>query len=87
VLLRLVLHVTGISLTPQPIGVYTSRKVPFGYTASTQKAILSRALPGTHRVGDSSITGEDSWMPMGSQDWIIFKDGGQLMPIYVVHFC
>lgn len=81
------LHDAGISLTPQPPGVYTSRKVPFCYTASTQKAILSRALPGNYRVGNGSSTSEDSWKPMGSQDWIIFKDGGQLLPIYVVHFC
>jgi len=67
-------------------GVNTSRTVPFGYTTTTQKVILSRALPGNHRVVNGSHTGEDSWMPMGSQDWIIFRDGGQLLPLYVIHF-
>jgi hypothetical protein len=28
----------------------------------------------------------DSWRPVVGEDWIVFKDGAQLLPSYVVHF-
>ena len=41
------------------------------------------------RVDEGCIreaTSRDSWRPVVGEDWIVFKDGAQLLPSYVVHF-
>ena len=72
-------------------GVYAADgpRTPSLYAASggEGRVILARALLGRHRDGavrqapDESL---DSWRPR--DDWIVFKDGGQLLPVYVLHF-
>ena len=67
-------------------GIYTSKSTVNSYTGSTNKAILARALPGTQIGGASSqhAPHADSFLPNG--DWVIYKDGSQLLPTYVIHF-
>jgi hypothetical protein len=37
----------------------------------------------TIEVGDQSAD-QDSWSP--EKEWVVFKDGRQLLPLYVIHF-
>jgi hypothetical protein len=57
-------------------GVYTATgpASPMSYSQAG-KVILARALKGG---------GSDSWEVR--EDWVIFKDGSQLLPVYVVHY-
>ena len=47
--------------------------------------VLARALPGEcldgRGEGHASV---DSWRPCG--DWLVFRSGAQLLPVYAVHF-
>eukprot|EP01043_Picozoa_sp_COSAG02_P059533 COSAG02_NODE_7607_length_2936_cov_2.000352_1_plen_47_part_00 len=42
------------------------------------------ALKGNHGHGSSMGATHDSWDCGGSQDWIVFKDDEQVLPMYVV---
>ena len=63
-------------------GIYTATgpQTPLSYNQN--RIILAKALKGTK--ADSDRPGADSWQP--KQDWLIFKDGAQLLPRYVLHF-
>uniref|UniRef100_A0A6S8EHV3 PARP catalytic domain-containing protein n=1 Tax=Aureoumbra lagunensis TaxID=44058 RepID=A0A6S8EHV3_9STRA len=58
-------------------GVYTATgpRAPQGYGKKTNKVILARGLVGTEGV--HSKTPQD--------DWYLFMDGHQLLPVYVLH--
>jgi hypothetical protein len=64
------------------VGVYTATgpATPMTYSRRGNKVILARALKGT---GGAQGVG-DSWEPQA--DWIVFKDGKQLLPVYVIHY-
>jgi hypothetical protein len=69
-------------------GVYTAKgpESPWKYSSGTNRVIIARALPGKsenveHKKNAAAAT--DSWSP--KLDWIVFKDGHQLLPVYVVH--
>jgi hypothetical protein len=63
-------------------GVYTASgpSAPLTYAKRGNKVILARALKG--RGGNAGVG--DSWEPY--TDWIVFRHGGQLLPVYVVHY-
>jgi hypothetical protein len=42
------------------------------------------ALKGNHGHGSSMGSTHDSWDCGGGQDWIVFKDDEQVLPMYVV---
>jgi hypothetical protein len=65
-------------------GVYTAEGPgsPLAYSADSNQLILAKALPGT--IGAKQSDKVDSWRPR--QDWIVFKEGRQLLPTYVVHY-
>jgi len=66
-------------------GVYTAKgpSTPMGY-GKGKTVILCKALPG--RRG-KKIEEHDSWTPQNpASDWVIFKTGEQLLPVYVLHF-
>jgi hypothetical protein len=63
-------------------GVYTASgpdtPMQYGLQGLGKKILLCKALEG--KIGTTS---DDSWKPKG--DWVIFKSGAQLYPIYVIH--
>ena len=69
-------------------GVYAADgpRTPSDYAGGQGKVILARALPGRKQEGavrqkpDGSL---DSWRPR--DDWIVFKSGAQLLPVYILH--
>lgn len=66
-------------------GVYaaTGPDTPEAYSRDSTCVILAMALPGM--VGQPSARGtdgSDSWRPR--HDWIVFRSGAQLLPLYVV---
>ena len=65
-------------------GVYTAKgpDTPMTYGKATGQIILARALRG--RRGDCVSDDADSWEP--SKDWVVFRRGQQLLPVYVVHY-
>ena len=65
-------------------GVYaaTGPRTPERFAKDSNKIILARALPG---VGGTSETDDcDSWRRPGL-DYVIFRHGVQLLPVYVIH--
>jgi hypothetical protein len=72
-------------------GVYTAKgpNTPMCYGRKTGQVILARALQGRRGAaapapGGSGAAGPDSWEPRG--DWVVFRGGEQLLPVYVVHY-
>jgi hypothetical protein len=65
-------------------GIYTAKgpDTPMSYGSGARQVILARALRG--RCGRDSTGDADSWEPKG--DWVVFRKGEQLLPVYVVHF-
>ena len=65
-------------------GIYTAKgpDTPMSYGSGARQVILARALRG--RCGRDSTGGDDSWEPKG--DWVVFRKGEQLLPVFVVHF-
>ena len=64
-------------------GVYaaTGPQTPEKYAIDGNKIILARALPG--RDGTSATADCDSWKPI--RDYVVFRQGAQLLPEYVIH--
>lgn len=67
-------------------GVYTAvgPRAPMNYAYGTNKVILAKALIGRQKsivFPDNTV---DSWLPQ--QDFVVFKDGKQLLPCYVVTY-
>ena len=69
--------------TAHGAGVYSAKGpgTPMGYTKGGKEIILARAMQGKIGARERS----DCWEP--HRDWAIFRDGKQLLPTYVVHFC
>jgi hypothetical protein len=72
-------------------GVYTAKgpNTPMSYGRRTGQVILARALQGRRGavappLGGGGLAGPDSWEPTG--DWVVFRGGEQLLPVYVVHY-
>ena len=67
-------------------GVYSAKGpgTPMCYSKSGggKAVILARALQGN--IGPQGSPSSDCWEPKG--DWAIFRDGSQLLPLYVVHY-
>ena len=63
-------------------GVYTAKGpgTPMSYAGGGKEVILARALQG--HLGEEGNS--DCWEPKG--DWAVFRDGRQLLPVYVVRF-
>ena len=63
-------------------GVYTAKGAgtPMGYTGGAKEVILARAMQGSVGAQGSS----DCWEPQS--DWAIFRDGKQLLLVYVLRF-
>ena len=69
------------------LGIYaaTSPDTPMGYGQDSRSVILCLALPGKKgKQAKQREEDEDCWYP--KKDWVVFKTGAQLLPMYVVHF-
>ena len=67
-------------------GVYTATgpSAPMGY-GGAGRVILAKALVGEQAPsGVTTVDKYDSCSP--NNDWMIFKDGKQLLPLFVIHF-
>jgi hypothetical protein len=70
-------------------GVYTGTgpAAAVQYGRGSGRVILAKALVGNPcEVYPSTVYGwgRDSWSP--EKDWMVFKEGHQLQPLYVIHF-
>ena len=65
-------------------GVYTATgpRTPMSFSGDGGCVILAKALEGVR--GTCERAGFDCWSP--KDDWLVFRDGGQLLPTYVVYF-
>jgi hypothetical protein len=65
------------------VGVYTATgpTTPLEYNRGSTKVILAHALPGVSSKENNGLC--NSWKPRA--DWVVFKEGSQLLPRYVIH--
>ena len=67
-------------------GVYTSTSPqdPIDYAAGQGRVILAQGIRG--QLGHNAQSQNDSWTPVNQPSWLIFRDGDQLLPRYIVHY-
>ena len=68
-------------------GVYTATgpNAPQGYVKGGKKVILAKGLKGRFQDVKHGDANADSWRG-GGEDWCIFRNADQLLPVYVVHY-
>ena len=71
-----------ILVRPQLSPLYPCTQPLDGRHTSSCQAM---ALKGDHGHGSKMASTHDSWDCGGSQDWIVFKDDEQVLPMYVVY--
>jgi hypothetical protein len=78
--------ITAVNGTAYGQGVYTAigPDDPFQY-GQNMVVILAKALPGA--TGERDDGSCDCWKPRDKLDWVIFREGKQLLPVYVLLWC
>lgn len=69
-------------------GVYTSvnPSEAKNYSRETNKLLICSGIQGREIVSDIRANDCDSWRPTSKPSWILFKEGAQLLPRYIVSY-